>query len=75
MEVTELVIGKLNKSFSLGENGVLRYKGRLCVPNIDGLRNRILEEAHGSPYSIHPVQQKCIMTLEKYFCWKVSKRT
>ncbi|XP_070019883.1 uncharacterized protein [Nicotiana sylvestris] len=33
---------------SIGEDGVLRLQGRLCVPNVDGLRERILEEAHSS---------------------------
>ncbi|XP_070057684.1 uncharacterized protein [Nicotiana tomentosiformis] len=28
--------------------------GRLYVPDVDGLRERILEEAHSSRYSIHP---------------------
>ena len=54
MELKETVLGKLNESFSLGRDSVLRYQERLCVPNVDDLRNRILEEAHGSLYSIHP---------------------
>ena len=54
MELKEFVLGKLNESFSLGGgDGVLRYQGKLCVHNVDGLRNRILEETHGSCYSIH----------------------
>ena len=36
----------------------MRYQGRLCVSNVDGLRNRILEEAHGSCYSIHLTSTK-----------------
>ena len=48
MKLKESVLGKLNEAFSLGKDGVLRYQGRLCIPNIDRLRNRILEEAHGS---------------------------
>ena len=48
MELKESVLGKLNESLSLGEDDVLRYQGRLCVPNVDGLRDWILEEAHGS---------------------------
>ena len=47
MDVKESVLGKLNESLSLGEDDVLRYQGRLCVPNVDGLRKWILEEAHG----------------------------
>ena len=34
-------------------DGVLRNQGSMCIPNVGGLRNRILEEAHESHYSIH----------------------
>ena len=30
----------------------------LCVPNVDDLRNWILEEAHGSHYLSHPGSNK-----------------
>lgn len=40
-------------SHSLYKGDVLRYQGRLCIPNIDFLRSRILQEVHGSYYSIH----------------------
>ena len=66
MEFKESVLGKLNKTFSRGD-GILRCQGRLCVPNVDGLRDRFLKEAHGSRYSIHPVCQKYTMTLGKCF--------
>ncbi|WMV18636.1 hypothetical protein MTR67_012021, partial [Solanum verrucosum] len=35
------------------EDGVLRYQGPLCVPNVDDLREQILLDAHSSQYSIH----------------------
>ncbi|XP_069154286.1 uncharacterized protein [Solanum lycopersicum] len=34
--------------FSQGGDGVLRYQGRLCVPNVGELRQHILAEAHNS---------------------------
>jgi hypothetical protein len=40
--------------FSEDEEGVLWYKGRICVPNIKELKDKILHEAHKSAYSIHP---------------------
>ncbi|TMW90959.1 hypothetical protein EJD97_014998 [Solanum chilense] len=58
MDLKESVLSKLNESLSLGGNRVLRYQGRLWFPNVDGLRNSILEEAHGSRYSIHPGSTK-----------------
>jgi hypothetical protein len=36
------------------DQGVLWYKGRICVPNIKELKDKILREAHVSAYSIHP---------------------
>jgi hypothetical protein len=40
--------------FSEDEEGVLWYKGRICVPNVKELKDKILREAHESAYSIHP---------------------
>ncbi|WMV50694.1 hypothetical protein MTR67_044079 [Solanum verrucosum] len=34
--------------------GMLRYQGRLCVPNVGELRQHILTETHNSRYFIHP---------------------
>ena len=39
--------------FSQGGDGVLRYRGRLCVPDVGDLRQHIIVEAHNSRYSIH----------------------
>jgi hypothetical protein len=40
--------------FSIDENGVLWYNGRICIPNIDELKQLISKEGHETPYSIHP---------------------
>ncbi|XP_070048496.1 uncharacterized protein [Nicotiana tomentosiformis] len=42
---------KENTPFEITEEGFLRYRGRLCVPNMAGLRQHVMGEAH---YSIHP---------------------
>ena len=52
----------------------MRYQGRLCVPNVDGLRNRILEEAHGSCYSIHSGSSKMYHDLKEVFWWNDLKK-
>jgi hypothetical protein len=43
-----------SSSFLEDNEGVLWYKGRICVPNIKELKAKILREAHESTYSIHP---------------------
>ena len=58
----------------LARDVVLRYQGRLCVLNVDDLRNHILEEAHGSCYSIHQGYTKMYHNLREVFWWEVLKR-
>ena len=52
----------------------MRYQGRLCIPNIYGLRSRILEEAHGTRYSIHPGSTKMYHNLREVFWWEGFKK-
>ncbi|XP_070045755.1 uncharacterized protein [Nicotiana tomentosiformis] len=49
----ETVLQGGSKEVVIDEDGVLRLQGRLCVPNVDVLRKKILKEAHNSRYSIH----------------------
>jgi len=46
-------VEKSVEAFFQGEDGVLRYQGRLYVPNVDNLREQILAETHNSWYSIN----------------------
>jgi hypothetical protein len=60
--------------FSEGEDGVLWYKGRICVPNIKELKDKILREAHESAYSIHPGGNKMYHDLKATYWWYGMKR-
>ena len=60
--------------FSQGGDGVLRYQGRLCVPNVGELRQHILAEAHNSRYSIHPGATKIYHDLREIYRWYDMKR-
>ncbi|XP_070046665.1 uncharacterized protein [Nicotiana tomentosiformis] len=56
-------------------DSTLRYQGRLCVLNVDGLRERIRTEAHTSRYSMHPDSSKEIFhDLKKVYWWSDMKR-
>ncbi|KAH0712585.1 hypothetical protein KY289_008544 [Solanum tuberosum] len=54
-------------AFEQGGDGVLRYQGRLCVLIVDGLQERIMEEAHSSRYSIHPGSTKMYRDLREVY--------
>jgi hypothetical protein len=53
-EIKRIIKEEKSSSFSKDDEGVLWYKGRICVPNIKELKYKILREAYESDYSIHP---------------------
>jgi hypothetical protein len=53
---------------------VLWYKGRVCVPNVKELKEKILHEAHESAYSIHPGENKMYHDLKATYWWYGMKR-
>jgi hypothetical protein len=56
------------------DDGVLWNKGRICVPNIKELEDKILREAHESAYSIHPRGNKMYHDLKTTYWWYGMKR-
>ncbi|XP_070050022.1 uncharacterized protein [Nicotiana tomentosiformis] len=55
------------------DDGTLRYQGRLCVPNVDGLRERIMIEANAFRYSVHPGSIKMYHDLKEIYWWNDMK--
>jgi hypothetical protein len=53
---------------------VLWYKGRICVPNIKELKDKILREAYESTYSIHPRGNKMYNDIKATYWWYSMKR-
>jgi hypothetical protein len=56
------------------DEGVLWYKGRICVPNVKDLKDKIPCEAHESIYSIHPGGNKMYHDLKATYWWYCMKR-
>jgi hypothetical protein len=56
------------------DEGVLWYKGRICVPNVKELKEKILCEEHESAYSIHPGGNKIYPDLKATYWWYGMKR-
>ncbi|WMV30105.1 hypothetical protein MTR67_023490 [Solanum verrucosum] len=74
VELKESVLKKSVEAFSQGGDRVLRYPGRLCVSDVDGLREKILEEAHGSRYSIHLGATNMYRDLREIYWWNGMKK-
>jgi hypothetical protein len=56
------------------DQGVLWYRGRICVSNVKELKDKILREAHKSAYSIHPGRSKMYHDLKATYWWYDMKR-
>ena len=55
--------------FEITEDGVLIYRGRVCVPNVAGLRRRSMGETHYSRYSTHRRATKMYHDIREVYWW------
>ncbi|XP_073056935.1 uncharacterized protein [Primulina eburnea] len=60
--------------FQIDKDGILWMKGRLYVPNIDGIREEVMAEAHKSRFSVHPGSTKMYRDLKNNYLWNGMKR-
>ena len=57
------------KDFSLGFDGILRFKNRICIPEDNELKQTMLFEGHKSKISLHPGMTKMYQDLKKSYSW------
>jgi hypothetical protein len=61
------------REFTIDENDLVRFRGRLCVPHKLEAKMDILREAHKTPYTVHPGETKMYRDLKQNFWWKRMK--
>ena len=65
----ETLLVKLQKKektdFTQNQKGLICYKNRLYIPNVESLKREILDEYHKQPYAGHPGYQKMLTALKK----------
>jgi hypothetical protein len=66
-EIKDLITKDRGPEFTEDEKGTVWFKDRICVPEIDNLRETILKEAHDSDYSIHPGSTKMYQDLKQKY--------
>lgn len=62
------------EDYSLDNDGLLRFRGRLYVPPNEDIRQLILNEAHRAVYMAHPGVKKMSADLKPLFFWKGMKK-
>lgn len=60
--------------YSFDIEGLLRYQGRMYIPNHVGLRKIVMEEMHSTPYSGHPGVTKMVADMRPLYFWPGLKR-
>ena len=60
-------LAKEPAEWNIGTDGGFRCKNRLCVPNNEGLRKEILDEAHKSRLTVHPGGSMMYKDLKRNF--------
>lgn len=73
-KIMTIIQEKPEDDFQVHKDDSLWFRGSLCVPDDDSLRNEILEEAHSSRLSIHPGANKMYQDLKKNYWWIGMKR-
>jgi hypothetical protein len=68
-EIKRNIMEEKSPGFSEDEEGVLWYKGRICVPTVKELKDKILCEAHESTYSILSGGNKIYHDLKATYWW------
>jgi hypothetical protein len=73
-EIKDLTTKGRGPEFTEDEQGTVWFKDRICVSEIDSLRETILKKAHDSDYSIHPGSTKMYQDLKQKYWWYGLKR-
>jgi hypothetical protein len=55
--------------FTEDDQDIVWFKKRICVPEIEHLRQLFLREAHDSAYCIHPRSTKMYQDLKEKYWW------
>jgi len=62
------------KDFTVGVDRVLRFRGRVCIPEDLEVKGMILEEGHKSRFNMHPGMTKMYHDLKESFWWSGMKQ-
>jgi hypothetical protein len=75
--VAKLQHGKMPQKmeiYKLETNGILLYKNKIFVPNVQCLKHMILQEMHNVPYVGHLGYHKTIAAVKSHYFWSGMKR-
>ena len=60
--------------FNLDDEGILWINEKLCIPDVDNLREEILEKVHFAAYSVYPGATKMYHNIKDLYWWNRMKK-
>jgi hypothetical protein len=66
-EIIDIMVEGRGLYFMEEDLGTIWFKNRICVPEIDSLRETILKEVHDSAYCIHPSSTKMYQDMKQKY--------
>ena len=74
VELEENVRSEKFTDFTIDDKGILWIGERLCVPDVDNLREEILKKAYFAAYSVHPGTTKMYHNIRDFYWWDGLKK-
>jgi len=72
--IREEILVRKAPGFIIHEDGTIRFRNWVCVPAIEALKKKILDEGHNTPCSLHPGENKPYKDLKQTFWWSNMKK-
>ena len=65
----QLVRNRDQTDYSIKDDGGLCYKSRLCIPNVQELKKKLMNESRNTIFTMHPRGNKMYQDLKQYYWW------
>jgi len=69
----EILVGKA-LGFVIHKDGTIRFHNWACVPTVEALKEKILDEGYSTPHSMQPGENKLYKDLNRTFWWSNMKQ-
>jgi len=69
----DILVGKAS-GFVIYEDGTIQFHNWVCVPAVEALKKKILDEGYNTPHSVDPRGNKLYKDLKRTFWWSNMKQ-
>jgi len=71
--IREEILAEKVHGFIIHEDGTIQFHNRVCVPAVEALKKKILDEGQNTLQPVHPRGNKLYKDLKQTFWWSNMK--